>query len=77
MGVRASVCARCMADCYVTPQLITRFMKRMYTDKIIMVFTFLVACVIIGIIVMGVVKKHKPGGSDVVPPSNDTVRAFR
>jgi hypothetical protein len=61
----------------IVVQLITRFVKRMYTDKIIMVFAFLVACVIVGIIVMGLVKKHKPGGSDVVRPSNDTMRAFR
>ena len=38
-------------------QLITSFLKRLYTDKIIIMFTFLVVCVIIGMVIYSKLNK--------------------
>ena len=51
----------------VLPQLITRFMKSMYTDKIIILFVCLVFVAIAGIIAYSTLVKHSAFSPPDVP----------
>jgi hypothetical protein len=69
---KASACSRLAFSLEVLSvcllQLITGFLKRLYTDKIIIMFTCIVLCVIVGIIVYAKVKGNKSTGV-LTPPT--------
>lgn len=63
-------------DLALSNQLITRFVKRLYTDKIIILFTCLIVCAIAGIIAYSVIDPDQdtfPVPDDVKPPNPENV----
>lgn len=51
------------SDLQISQKLLTRFIKRLYTDKIVICFTCLIVCALAGIIAYSVLEGGDLGGS--------------